>query len=186
MYGRKFVHQSDHKLLEDIHLKNLRDAPPRLQRLLLKLQPYGITIKYVADSQVPVADALSRVSPSGRTEIKGLDVTIHEITPDLSHIQVENIEQATKEDPALQLLKQQLMEGWLEHVKQVPRDFKPFWQLRDNLSVEHRCVLFQGRFYIPQSPVMYNSVRSQGLKTLHQGHPGITKMRLVAQTSITG
>ena len=95
--GRKFVCQSDHKPLEDIHLKYLSDAAPRwLQRLLLKLQPYDVAIKYVPGSYVPVADALSRVIPSGRTEIKGLDITIHEITPDLSHIQVETIQQATK------------------------------------------------------------------------------------------
>ena len=80
LYGRKFICQSDNKPLEDIHLKYLSDALPRLQRLLLKLQPYDIAIKYVTGSQVPVADALSRVSPSGRTEIKGLDVTIHKIT----------------------------------------------------------------------------------------------------------
>ena len=89
LYGRKFVCQTDHKPLEDIHLKHLSDAPPRLQRLLLKLQPYDITIKYVPGQKVPVADALSRVSPSGRTEIKGLDVTIHDLTTTLSHVQVE-------------------------------------------------------------------------------------------------
>ena len=71
LYGRKFECQSDHKPLEDIHLKYQSDAPPRLQRLLLKLQPYDINIKYVPGSQVPVADALSRVSPSGRTERVG-------------------------------------------------------------------------------------------------------------------
>ena len=38
LYGRKLVCQSDHKPLEDIHLKHLSDTPPRLQRLLLKLQ----------------------------------------------------------------------------------------------------------------------------------------------------
>ena len=164
--------------LEDIHLKYLSDAPPRLQRQLLKLLPYDITLKYVPGSQVPVADTLSRISPHCRTEIKGLDVTIHEISPDFSHIQVEAIQQATKEDPTLQLLMQQLMEGWPEHVKQVPRDLKPFWQLRDDLSIEHGWVLFQGRFYIPQP------LRSHCLKTLYQGHPGITKMRLKAQTSM--
>ena len=134
--GRKFICQSDHKPLEDIHLKYLSDAPPRLQRLLLKLQPYDIAIKYVPGSQVLVADVLSRVSPRDRTEIKGLGVTIHEITPDLHHIQVETIQQATKEDPTLQ---------------QFPRDLKPFWQLRDDLSIDHGCVLFQSRFYIPQA-----------------------------------
>ena len=112
--------------------------------------------------QVPVADELSRVGPSGRTEIKGLDVTIHEIITGLNHVQVETIQQATKEDPTLQLFMQ-LVEGWPEHVKQFPRDLKPFWQLRDDLPVEHGCVLFQGRFYIPQA------LRSPCLKTLHQG-----------------
>ena len=161
LYGRKFVCHTDNKCLEDIHLKYLNDAPARPQRLLLKLQPYDINIKYVPGFQVPVADALNRDSPSGRTEIKGLDVTIHEIIPDLSHVQVETIQQATKEDPTLQLLMQQLMEGWPEHVNQVPKDLKPFWQLRDDLSIEYRCVLFQHRFYIPQA------LRSSCLKTLH-------------------
>ena len=63
-------------------------------------------------------------------------------------------------------------------MKQVPRDLNPFWQLRDDMSIEHGCVLFQGRLYIPQA------LRSQCLKTLHQGDPGITKMRLRAYTSM--
>ena len=40
LYDRKFVCHTDHKPLEDIHLKHVSDAPPRLQRLLLKLQSY--------------------------------------------------------------------------------------------------------------------------------------------------
>ena len=63
-------------------------------------------------------------------------------------------------------------------MKQVPRDLKLFWQLRDDLPIEQGCVLFPGMFYIPQA------LRTQCLKTLHQGHPGITKMRLMAQPSM--
>ena len=70
------------------------------------------------------------------------------------------------------------MEGWPEQVKQVPRDLKPFQQLRDDLSIEHGFVLFQGMFYILQA------LRSCCLKTLHQGHPDITKMKLRALTSM--
>ena len=77
LYGRKFIRQTDHKPLVDIHLKYLSDSPPSFQRLLLKLQPYDITIKYVPGQKVPVA------------EIKGLDVTIHDLTTTLSHVQVE-------------------------------------------------------------------------------------------------
>ena len=109
-----------------------------------------------------------------------MGVTIHEITPDLSHIQVETLQQVTKDDPTLQLLKQQLIEGWSGHVKQVPGDLKPFWQFRDDLSIEYVCVLFQGRFCIPQT------LRSHCLKALHQDHPWTTKIRLRTQQVYTG
>ena len=59
LYGRKFECHSDHKPLEDIHLKHLSDAPARLQRLFLKLQPYNLTIKYIPVKNLTVADALS-------------------------------------------------------------------------------------------------------------------------------
>ena len=62
LYGRMFVCQSDHKPLKAIHLQHVSDAPPRLQRLLLKLQPYDSTIKYVPDQKVPVADELTSLS----------------------------------------------------------------------------------------------------------------------------
>ena len=80
LYGRSFVCNSDHQPLENIHLKHLSDAPPRLQRLLLKLQPYDIMIKYLPGHKVAVADVMSRVGTSGKTVIRGLDVTIHEMT----------------------------------------------------------------------------------------------------------
>ena len=111
LYGREFICQSDHKPLEDIHLKHLSDAPPRLQRLLLKIQPYNFVIKYVPGKDIQMADALSRVSPNEKTEIKDLDVTIHALTPQLSRIQVESIQKAKEEDKTLQLLIQQMLEG---------------------------------------------------------------------------
>ena len=46
LYGRSFVAESDHNPLESIHLKHLSTAPPKLLRMLLRLQPYDLTIKY--------------------------------------------------------------------------------------------------------------------------------------------
>ena len=46
LLGRSFVAESDHKPLEMIAMKNLANAPPRLQRMLLELQRYDVTIKY--------------------------------------------------------------------------------------------------------------------------------------------
>ena len=100
------------KFHHSLYLKHLSDAPPRLQRLLLKLQPYDITIKYLPGHKVAVADALSRVSPSGKTVIRGLDVTIHEKTNQpYVHNWIAQIQKETREDQVLQLLMQQIMEG---------------------------------------------------------------------------
>ena len=44
--GRPFTVESDHKPLEMTHQKSLASAPPRLQRMLLQLQRYDVTIKY--------------------------------------------------------------------------------------------------------------------------------------------
>ena len=109
LYGRKFICESDHKPLEDIHLKHLSDATSRLQRLLLKMQPYDFSIKCIPGPKIPMAHTLSRVSPHEKTEIKRLDVTIHELTPTMSRAQVETIQEAIQEDTTLQLLMQQMI-----------------------------------------------------------------------------
>ena len=46
IYNCSFEVESDHKPLGMICLKNLTAAPPRLQRMLLRLQEYDMVIKY--------------------------------------------------------------------------------------------------------------------------------------------
>ena len=58
--GRPFTVETDHKPLEMIHQKNLTSAPPRLQRMLLQLQQYNVTIRYRPGKEMLLADALSR------------------------------------------------------------------------------------------------------------------------------
>ena len=73
---------------------------------------------------------------------------------------------------------QQIMEGWPQHYKSLPVVLHSFWQLKDDLAIELSWVTYQGRFYIPS--LMHKAC----LKLLHEGHPGIAKMKLRAQTSI--
>ena len=57
------------------------------------------------------------------------------LTPLFSHVHVKAIQKTTREDQVLQLLMQQVMQGWPDHIKQLPVMLKPFWQLRDDLSI---------------------------------------------------
>ena len=46
VFGHTFTIESDHKPLEQINIKNLADTPVHLQRILLQLQNYDVTIRY--------------------------------------------------------------------------------------------------------------------------------------------
>ena len=63
IFGKKFTVKSYHKPLEMIDLKNLTAAPSRLQRNLLRIQGYYMTIKYKPGSEMLLADPMSRLNP---------------------------------------------------------------------------------------------------------------------------
>ena len=75
LLGRSFVAESDHKPLEMIAMKNLANAPPHLQRMLLELQRYDVTIKYRPGKEMQLADALSHCPARASQEIK-LDMQV--------------------------------------------------------------------------------------------------------------
>ena len=59
LLGRSFTAESDYKPLEMIAMKNLANVPPHLQRMLLELQRYDVTIKYHSGAQVQLMETLS-------------------------------------------------------------------------------------------------------------------------------
>ncbi|KAK2721184.1 hypothetical protein QYM36_003454 [Artemia franciscana] len=61
LYGRKFIVVSDHKPLQVVLNRPISKSSPRLQRMLLKIQPYDFTVIFRPGKEIPVADALSRL-----------------------------------------------------------------------------------------------------------------------------
>lgn len=74
----KFLLETDHKPLENIQKKSLASTPPRLQRLMLRIQGYDCTIKYRPGKEMALADALFCLNPKPEGEIY-LDATIHTV-----------------------------------------------------------------------------------------------------------
>ena len=96
-YGRHVTIETDHKPLESIFKKHLSSAPPRIARMMLRIQKYDVDIKYVLGKEIPLADALSRLNPCNGDTIKGLDVSINELHMHLnaSPTRVEQIQMET-------------------------------------------------------------------------------------------
>ena len=63
-YGQEVVVENDHRPLEQIMKKKLSAAPPRLQRMLLRLQQYNFKLEYKPGKELIVADMLSRAYTS--------------------------------------------------------------------------------------------------------------------------
>ena len=60
VYGKRYIVESDHKALQSIFQRNIDKVPPRIQRLLLRLQRYDIDVTFTPGRDIPVPDTLSR------------------------------------------------------------------------------------------------------------------------------
>ena len=98
LFGRSFVAESDHKPLEMIAMKNLANVPPLLQRMLLELQRYDVTIRYCPGNQMQLADALSCCLGRASQEIK-LDMRVDYIA--FMKPWIEKLKDSTQRDPIL-------------------------------------------------------------------------------------
>ena len=71
VYGRSIIAGSDHKPLEMISKKPIANAPKGLQRLLLRLQRYDITVVYKKGSEMFLANTLSRAYLKTKKPVPG-------------------------------------------------------------------------------------------------------------------
>ena len=62
--GKEFTLETDQKPLVSIYKKHMVDISPRVQRLIVRSFPYlSFKIVYKKGKGIPVADALSHVTP---------------------------------------------------------------------------------------------------------------------------
>ena len=101
VYGVRFTVESDHKPLEMIILKNLAAASQRLQRMLLRIQPYDVQILYRPANDVALADTLPR-QPCPDNKTIELDVQISHVQ--FSTWKLDDLRRETRNDSELQNL----------------------------------------------------------------------------------
>ena len=97
VYRAKFTVEFDHKPLASIHRKNLANTLPRLQWMLLRLQPYDFELVYK-----PERDGLSRINPKKQPTME-FDKTIHAIY--MSPSKLRQLQEETEASRSLRVLK---------------------------------------------------------------------------------
>ena len=138
--------ETDHKPLESILKKPLHQAPLRLQRMIMSLQKYPITVCYKPGKELLVADALSR-SPlpeeASDLELKKYDISSLHLLP-ISETKLEIIKQKTLTDNSLQELSTMIKRGWPSTRSATLPGAKPYWNFRDEISII-QGILFKAR-----------------------------------------
>ena len=120
-YGRSTIVLYNHKPLTSIVRKDLVNAPPRLQWLLLRLQKYDIVTQYKPGKSMIFADHLSRnINPESSKvpTIPGLNVDISSLELNASPSKLECIRQESERDPQMLMLKELIIQGWPKGIKQ--------------------------------------------------------------------
>jgi len=181
VYGKQCTVHTDHKPLEAIFKKKLTTCPARLQRFVLRALKYDVTVKYVKGSEVPIADALSRLSPQPAPPKGQLpQLSIHQVTDTLpaSPAKLQQIRELTTSDPTLSQLRDTIYKGWPESREECPSMLHDYWNFREELTIEDGLILKGERIVIPPT------LRPEILNTLHKGHLGQEKCLLRARTTV--
>ena len=178
IFGKSVVVQTDHKPLETICKKPLLAAPMRLQRMMLRLQPYDLEVQYVPGKEIPVADALSRAS---LPDVPAEPEMGHEIINLIEFVAVSpqyyrRLQSATADE--LSELHQLVIKGWPDTKQEVPHSVRAYWNVRDEIATLDGLIYKGHRIVVPPSH------REDLLQRIHESHMGMAKSKQRARDTL--
>eukprot|EP00117_Sycon_ciliatum_P041979 scpid19977/ scgid1158/ Retrotransposable element Tf2 155 kDa protein type 1 len=180
LYGRHFELLTDHQPLVSIfHPRKGLPAMTvaRLQRYAMFLAGHDYTIMYRQTDKHCNADGLSRLPvgnpPAPDTAEEAVNMFYMDQCEPLP-VTAEQIKEATASDPLLREVHRYVQQGW---PKSCPRaELQQYFQRRNELSVSNECLLWGNRVIIPPDH------RKAVLTELHEGHPGMVRMKALARS----
>ncbi|XP_064468546.1 uncharacterized protein K02A2.6-like [Ornithodoros turicata] len=180
LYGRKFVLVTDHKPLQCIFgsKKGIPTiAAARIQRWAISLSAYDYIIKHCSSEENSAPDYFSRLPlQTTRQNFRDEVDSFFTLWLDTLPVTSKDIARETTKDPLLSRVLEHTMIGWAAEIKDP--SLKPFFQRRNELSVQQRCLMWGLRLVIPLK------LRNRILDELHSSHPGVIRMKELARSFI--
>ena len=182
--GKKFTIETDHKpLVPLLGNKSLHSLPPRILRFRLRLTRFEYEIIHVPGKSLVMADTLSRAPITSDKDTSDLQEEVEYLMemcinnlPANSH-RLEEFRKAQAADTVCSTIIGYCQNDW-PRKSSIPLEVKPYWQARGQLTVHNNLLLYGPRIAIP------SSLQKEILSKIHEGHQGIQKCRLRANTSV--
>ena len=134
-----FILQTDQKPLVSIFRKHMIDVSPRIQRITIRAWQYDFVPQHIPGRINVIADSLSRVTPlefqNSNAEKDILAVNFLQYSS-VEERERDEVLQETNKDKELQSLKHYISTGWPAKRSQIPVFLHPYWNYRDELTVE--------------------------------------------------
>lgn len=188
IYGRPIQVVTDHKALVPMFNKSNSKPPPRIERWMMKLQDYDITVVFSPGSTNP-ADYMSRHPISKSCDMVNMVMSEQQLTEQnvnfvISHsmpkaISMDQMVTSTKNDRTLSNVIRALQDGrWYEIIGDDPLA-KALYMLRHELCTSAEGILMRGhRIVIP------TSIQQQCIDLAHIGHQGIVKTKNLLKSKV--
>ena len=147
LYGKEFTLETDQKPLVSIYKKHMVDISLRVQRLIVRTFPYlPFKVVYKKRTDIPVADALSQVTPvDPEDNIQLPIITINMITTQILMSvesqssfsnKLDQLRKSTAQDNQLTRLRCYINTGFPYDKKNLPTDLPVSWSYKELLPSE--------------------------------------------------
>ena len=161
LYGKEFTLETDQKSLASIYKKHMVDISPRVQRLIAKSFPYlPFKVVYKKGTDIPVADALSRVTPMDPEDNIQLPIiAVNMITTQILMSvesqssfsnKLDQLRKSTVQDNQLIRLRHYINTGFPCDKKNLLTDLHEFWPHKETLSVKSGLITCGNRIIVPR------------------------------------
>ena len=187
LYGKEFTLETDQKPLVSIYKKHMVDISPRVQRLIVRSFPYlPFKVVYKKGRYIPVADALSRVTPMDPEDNIQLPIIAVNMITTCTLMSVESQDSFSNKLDQLrkstaqnnQLTSHYINTGFPCDKKNLLTDLHEFWPHRETLSVQSRLITCGNRIIVPKE------MRPEMLQYIHEGHQGKERCLFWARNTV--
>ena len=117
--------------------------------MLLRLQKYDLSVKYVSGKLLHVTDTLSRAHATNdshsSTQDHNMELAVHQFVLHIpiAEPQKEELQTATSPDKGLQQLMHILDIGWPNNITNVPKDVHEYWNVRNEIHAAENLLFME-------------------------------------------
>ncbi|UYV62932.1 K02A2.6-like [Cordylochernes scorpioides] len=179
IWGNDVIVETDHKPLLSIVKKPLEKLSPRLQRMVLRLMRFQISLKFAPGKNMFVADHLSRDSLKDEVDtsyLEGQTESVHMLLVTTDE-KIKRLQKETHGDHTLIQLIEYAKNGWPKYKTKVCDEAKPYWQFQDEIHVSDGIVYKGNCIMVP------STLRKEILQVVHSSHQGIAASKEKARSA---